>query len=286
MQISMGFGNLYIVATPIGNLGDISERAIQTLKKVDAVIAEDTRHTLRLLNHFGIEKPILMLHDHNERDMSDKLLERLQKGENFALVSDAGTPLIRDPGYRLCRGAHSRQIKVTPIPGASAIITALSIGAIPCDRFVFEGFLSAKPNSRLNQLETLAQEERSMVFYEAPHRLLSSLEDMVSVFGEERLAMVARELTKKFETYKQDSLLALKNWVQFDPEQQQGEIVIIVAGLKKEQTQLSELNAETEMQLRVLMKELPIKQACRLVSEMTGIRKNILYEFALKMPKN
>ncbi|HRA42445.1 MAG TPA: 16S rRNA (cytidine(1402)-2'-O)-methyltransferase, partial [Gammaproteobacteria bacterium] len=223
-------GKLYIVATPIGHLGDISLRAIDTLKVVDRIAAEDTRHSLGLLKHLGIEKPLVALHEHNEREQAEKLLAFVEDGHALALISDAGTPLISDPGYHLVQLAHQLGIQVVPIPGPCSIITALSASGLPTDRFVFEGFLSAKATARRKQLEKLATETRTLIFFEAPHRILETVAAMQACFGEQRLAVVARELTKTFETIRMGTLSELEAWMKSDAMQQRGEFVVLVAG--------------------------------------------------------
>ena len=223
-------GTLFVVATPIGNLADLSPRALATLKSVAAVCAEDTRHTRQLLAHYGVEKPLLALHEHNEGEIADKLVARLVAGESLALVSDAGTPLVSDPGYRLVRAARAAGIKVSPIPGASAVIAALSVAGLASDRFVFEGFLPAKAAARRERLALLASEPRTLVFYESAHRIEDSLADMASAFGVERPAVLARELTKLFETVLDGTLADVRAQVAADPNQRRGEFVVIVQG--------------------------------------------------------
>lgn len=277
-------GTLYIVATPIGNLGDMSLRAVETLKNVDFVLTEDTRHSQHLLNHYGIKKPLFALHAHNENHMAPIFLERLQADQSAAFISDAGTPLISDPGYLLCRGAHAVGIRVVPIPGPSAITTALSLGLLPCNRFAFEGFLSPKSSSRLRQLKALRPETRTMVFYEAPHRVLNALEDMLTVFGANRRIVLARELTKKFETYECGFLADIHHKIGSQMQALKGEIVLLVAGTEGPRLEAGEpaFSPEIEKHLHILIKALPLKQACVLLAEMHGLRKNALYEWALK----
>ena len=273
------FGTLYIVATPIGNVQDMSPRAIQVLKSVDYIAAEDTRHSGPLLQHFSIQTPLIALHEHNERDRSVNLLERLQQGKSIALISDAGTPLISDPGYFLVRAAKEGGISVVPIPGPCAIITALSAAGVATDRFSFEGFLPAKAKQRLQQLELLRHEMRTMVFYEAPHRILDSLHDMLTVFGATRRVVIARELTKLYETIRAASLADLIEWVKADPNQQRGEIVVIVEGTKETANQANAVSAENI--LKILLADLPLKQAVALAANISGKRKNELYQQAL-----
>ncbi len=276
------FGTLYIVATPIGNLQDISLRAIEVLKTVHCIAAEDTRHSALLLQHFLINKPVLALHEHNERERANTILERLQQGESVALISDAGTPLISDPGYFLVREARGLGIKVVPIPGACAAIAALSAAGLPTDRFCFEGFLPAKSKQRLQQLELLRHETRTLIFYETPHRILECLQDMQTVFGAERQAVVARELTKLYETIHSASLVDLITWVASDANQQRGEIVLLVAGAPEQAPE----QADTDAMLKILLAELPLKQAVDLAAKLSGKRKNELYERALHWQKS
>ena len=269
---------LYIVATPIGNLSDISERAVQILKQVDLIAVEDTRHSGKLLQHSGVSTPMQALHEHNEAKKVEQLIELLAAGKSIALISDAGTPLISDPGYQLVKAAIDAGIKVSPVPGASALIAALSASALPSDAFIFEGFLPNKSAGRLKKLEALADESRTLIFYEAPHRIIDCLEDMQQVFGAERVAVVARELTKTFETIKKDSLENLLSWIKADSNQQRGEFVLLIQGQEKAATTV---NAEAERILDILLQELPLKQASQLAARITGIKKNTLYQIGL-----
>jgi len=269
---------LYIVATPIGNLSDISERAVQILKQVDLIAVEDTRHSGKLLQHSGVSTPMQALHEHNEAKKVEQLIELLAAGKSIALISDAGTPLISDPGYQLVKAAIDAGIKVSPVPGASALITALSASGLPSDAFIFEGFLPNKSAGRLKKLEALADESRTLIFYEAPHRIIDCLEDMQQVFGAERVAVVARELTKTFETIKKDSLENLLSWIKADSNQQRGEFVLLIQGQEKAATTV---NAEAERILDILLQELPLKQASQLAARITGIKKNTLYQIGL-----
>lgn len=223
-------GSLYVVATPIGNLDDISARALRILREVALIAAEDTRHSARLLQHFGIQTPLAACHEHNERDQGGRFLARLQAGEDVALISDAGTPLISDPGYHLVRQARAAGFAVVPVPGACALIAALSAAGLPSDRFIFEGFLPAKAAGRRARLEQVREEPRTLIFYEAPHRILECLQDMREVFGDDRPALLARELTKTFETLQGLPLAELCEWVAADSNQQRGECVVLVAG--------------------------------------------------------
>lgn len=274
-------GILYVVATPIGNLGDMNPRAIQTLKDVQLIACEDTRHSAVLLRHFGIATPCVACHEHNEREQTERLLGRLMAGESVALVSDAGTPLLSDPGYHLVREARRRGLRVIPIPGPSALIAALSAAGLPTDRFVFEGFLPARGGPRRARLDVLRDEARTMVFYEAPHRIVDTLEDLVEVFGSQREAVLARELTKTFETLHGDALSALLDFVRGDANQQKGEVVLVVRGAAPRE--VTGLDAATERMLRVLAAELPLKRACALTASLTGEKRNKLYEQALAL---
>lgn len=270
---------LYIVATPIGNLDDISFRAIKTLAEVDKIAAEDTRHSKQLLHHLKIRKPLITLHEHNEQAQAERLIECLRAGEKIAIISDAGTPLISDPGFRLVKLAHENNIKVIPIPGPCALITALCASGVASDRFVFEGFLPAKSSARKTYLKTLSEEPRTIIFYEAPHRLKSALEDIGEIFGPMRHAALARELTKSFETIQYGELKYLINFVTNDLNQQKGEMVIVVAGSEK--SVATEISPDAKKMLVILLEELPLKQAVNLVAKITRERKNILYDYGL-----
>lgn len=274
-------GVLYVVATPIGNLADISARAREVLAAVDVVAAEDTRHSGTLLSHLGIKTPLISLHDHNEAERAPVLVARLQAGESVALISDAGTPLISDPGFDLVRAARAAGISVTPVPGASALVAALSVSGLPTDRFVFEGFLPAKQSARRERLAALDQESRTLVFYESVHRLQESLEDMAAAFGPERRAVLARELTKLHEGVRDASLKELVAWAGSDPAAGKGEVVVMVAGAEAAATEA--LDAEAERVLKLLLAELPVKQAAALAAGITGLNKNPLYQRALEL---
>ncbi|PVZ16110.1 MULTISPECIES: 16S rRNA (cytidine(1402)-2'-O)-methyltransferase [unclassified Pseudomonas] len=271
------FGTLYIVATPIGNLDDITARALRVLKDVALIAAEDTRHSLRLLQHFGIQTPLAACHDHNERDEGGRFLARLAAGDDVALVSDAGTPLISDPGYHLVRQARQAGIKVVPVPGACAVIAALSAAGLPSDRFIFEGFLPAKAVGRRARLDALAREPRTLIFYEAPHRILESLADMAQAFGADRPAVLARELTKAFETLKGLPLAELHAFVEADSNQQRGECVVLVQGYTAPEGEEA-VSAEALRVLDLLLEEMPLKRAAALAAGITGVRKNALYQ--------
>ena len=278
-------GSLYVVATPIGNLDDISARALTILRSVALIAAEDTRHSARLMQHFGIGTPLAACHEHNERDQGGRFLSRLLAGDDVALISDAGTPLISDPGYHLVRQARAAGIAVVPVPGACALIAALSAAGLPSDRFIFEGFLPAKAAGRRARLEQVKEEPRTLIFYEAPHRILECLQDMQSVFGDERLALLARELTKTFETLKGLPLAELAAWVAADSNQQRGECVVLVAGWQAPEGDEA-VSAEAMRVLNLLLAEMPLKRAAALAAEITGVRKNLLYQVALEQQKD
>ena len=278
-------GSLYVVATPIGNLDDISARALTILRSVALIAAEDTRHSARLMQHFGIGTPLAACHEHNERDQGGRFLARLLAGDDVALISDAGTPLISDPGYHLVRQARAAGIAVVPVPGACALIAALSAAGLPSDRFIFEGFLPAKSAGRRARLEQVKEEPRTLIFYEAPHRILECLQDMQSVFGDERPALLARELTKTFETLKGLPLAELAAWVAADSNQQRGECVVLVAGWQAPEGDEA-VSAEAMRVLNLLLAEMPLKRAAALAAEITGVRKNLLYQVALEQQKD
>ena len=274
-------GTLYIVATPIGNLEDVSQRAIRVLKDVDLIAAEDTRHSRKLLEHFAIQTSLTSYHEHNDEARADELLQRLRAGDSIALISDAGTPLISDPGYPLVQAAHEAGVNVVPIPGASALIAALSVSGIPCDHFSFEGFLPAKPSARLARLQPLAQEQRTLIFYESSHRIQACLEDLCRVFGEARQACLARELTKKFETIRNDTLCELRRWLETDPNQSRGEFVLIIAPGEKIVT--DEAVIQIDLLLTTLLQHWPLKKAVAIAVDLSGRKKNQLYERALQL---
>ncbi len=275
-----GAGVLYVVATPIGNLDDMSARAIEVLRHVDLIAAEDTRHSRKLLARFGISARMLALHEHNERDRSARLLQELENGHHVALISDAGTPLISDPGFVLVREARSRGVRVVPIPGPSALIAALSVAGLPTDRFRFEGFLPAKGAARRERLDGLKAERATLVFYESSHRIVDSLADMAACLGGARSATLARELTKTFETVQDGTLDELQAWVQADSNRQKGEFVVMVQGAQPDATALDD-NARHI--LEVLLAELPLKQAAALAARISGASKNRLYAYGLSL---
>ena len=274
-------GILYVVATPIGNLGDLSPRAVEVLRSVDQIAAEDTRHSRRLLQHFAIHTPLLALHEHNERELAPRLVEQLQAGRAMALISDAGTPLISDPGFNLVRLARAAGVRVVPVPGPSALVCALCASGLATDRFVFEGFLPARRAARRARLAELSQESRTLVLYESSHRVLDCLRDLAELFGSERQAVLARELTKQFETIRDAPLGELAGWVAADPNQQKGELVLVVAGRASAQKHL--VSAEAEQLLGILLDELPVKLAAKLAARITGLNKRELYERALQL---
>jgi 16S rRNA (cytidine1402-2'-O)-methyltransferase len=272
---------LYVVATPIGNLGDITLRALEILKSVDVIAAEDTRHTAGLLSYFGITKKLIAVHEHNEHKSAQILLERLQAGESIALVTDAGTPGISDPGAIVVDVLHDAGVKVVPIPGASAVIAALSASGITDNGFSFIGFLPASGSQRRKALDSYKSLRHTLVFYEAPHRIVECIADMATVLGGERRITIARELTKTFETIHRCALSDAQAWIEGDANQQRGEFVLLVeAAPAKEEVAVSE---DAENKLKILLAELPLKQAVKLASEITGAKKNDLYQLALTL---
>lgn len=273
-------GQLFIVATPIGNLADFSARAIEVLKSVDVIAAEDTRHSKYLLQHYAIQTSTISLHEHNEQQRSDALCQRLLAGESVALISDAGTPLISDPGYRLVTTVRDAGIRVIPVPGCCALITALSASGLASDRFSFEGFLPAKSSARKQVMESLKSDARTLIFYESPRRLLAALEDAVLIFGEQRQACLARELTKLHETIETRALVDLIDWVKADDNQQRGECVLLIEGSQNEATADEQ---ELSRLLKILLTELPVKKAAAIVANITGGSKNEAYQLALKL---
>ncbi|MGB1239859.1 MAG: 16S rRNA (cytidine(1402)-2'-O)-methyltransferase [Pseudomonadales bacterium] len=270
---------LFVVATPIGNLGDFTQRAIEVLQSVALIAAEDTRHSSRLMAHFNIKTPMISVHDHNERQRVDTLIAKLEAGESIALISDAGTPLISDPGFIVVRAVREAGFKVTPVPGCSALITALSAAGMPSNNFAFEGFLPAKRSGRKEQLQLIAADTRTTIYYESPHRILESLDDMCEVLGAERYVVIARELTKTFETIKGAPLAELIDWVRADANQQRGEFVVLISGAPV--VERDGLDDETLRVLDILTAELPLKQAAALTAKITGEKKNALYQEAL-----
>ncbi|NOX43374.1 MAG: 16S rRNA (cytidine(1402)-2'-O)-methyltransferase [Gammaproteobacteria bacterium] len=273
-------GILYVVATPIGNLEDMTPRAIEVLKSVDQIAAEDTRHSQPMLKHFGITTHCIAYHDHIERQLSGTLIDQIESGSTIALISDAGTPLISDPGYQLVKLACQRNIKVVPIPGSCAVVAALSASGLPSDRFIFEGYLPAKSGARQKKLHSLSEETRTLIFYESPHRIVEALTDMAEVLGPQRRVAIARELTKLFETIKLDTLENLCEWIRNDKNQQKGEFVVLVHGKAAEKNDTG-IDSETDRVLQLLLEELPVKQAASLAAKITGVKKNVLYQYAI-----
>ena len=267
-------GTLHVVATPIGNLGDLAPRALETLRVVDAVCAEDTRRTRQLLGHFGLDKPLLAVHEHNEAQLADTLVARLRAGESFALVSDAGTPLVSDPGFRLVRAARAAGVRVSPLPGPCAFVAAMSVAGLPSDRFVFEGFLPAKAAARRERLSQLAAETRTLVFYESAHRIEEALADFVVAFGGGRAAVLARELTKLFETVLDGTLADLHARVSADADQRKGEFVLLVQGAGDEGDARI---AEGRRLYAKLSEHLPPSTAAKLAAELSGAPRKALY---------
>ncbi|MBE3651606.1 16S rRNA (cytidine(1402)-2'-O)-methyltransferase [Vibrio navarrensis] len=271
---------LYIVPTPIGNLGDITHRAIEVLSTVDLIAAEDTRHTGKLLSHFNIQTKTFALHDHNEQQKAQVLVDKLLAGQNIALVSDAGTPLISDPGYHLVSQCRQAGVKVVPLPGPCAVITALSASGLPSDRFSFEGFLPAKSKGRKDKLLEIAKVERTCIFYESPHRIIDSLHDMLEILGPNREVVLARELTKTFETIQGMPLGELVDWVKSDENQQKGEMALLIHGYRDSAEDA--LPEEALRALTILVKELPLKRAAAMVAEIYNVKKNALYKWGLE----
>ncbi|KKA45302.1 MULTISPECIES: 16S rRNA (cytidine(1402)-2'-O)-methyltransferase [Salinivibrio] len=270
---------LYIVPTPIGNLADITQRALDVLASVDLVAAEDTRHTARLLSHFSINAKTFALHEHNEQQKAAALLARLQQGQSVALVSDAGTPLISDPGYHLVTQCREAGVRVVPLPGACAVVTALSASGLPSDRFSFEGFLPPKTKARQDTFRALADDPRTLIFYESPHRIRDSLADMREVLGEARRVVLARELTKTFETIHGAPLGELIEWLNEDANRLRGEMVLLVAGHRADKNALPSAACHA---LSLLAAELPLKKAAALVAELYSVKKNALYKWGLE----
>jgi 16S rRNA (cytidine1402-2'-O)-methyltransferase len=280
-------GRLYLVATPIGNLGDLSARARETLQSCDLIAAEDTRRTGVLLKHFGIQTPQLSLHDHNETQRLGAIIQRLRDGAMVALVSDAGTPAISDPGFELVRAAAATGFEIIAIPGPCAAIAALSTSALPTDRFCFEGFLPPRGAARRKRLDSLAAEERTMVMYEAPHRVREMLEDCAAVFGAERSAAVAREITKLHETTYRGSLRELLQRAESDADFVRGEIVLVLAGapqgLGGEDRGADGHGGALDRVLNILLPDMPLKTAARLAAQITEVRDNEAYKRALQI---
>ncbi len=269
-------GTLYLVATPIGNREDITLRALAVLRAVDFILAEDTRHSAPLLAFFGINQPLFSFHAHNELVQTKPFLEKIIQGESAALISDAGSPLICDPGYPLVRYARDMGVKVVPIPGACALITALSASGVPCDRFTFIGFLPAKSTARKEQLRQFLHLEQTLVCYESTHRIVACVDDLISIYGEACQVVLAKELTKTFESFVSDSLAKVRDWLHADKAHQKGEFVVIIPPRAPAATAYAADDC-----LKVLSQELPLKQAVKLTAQLTGLSKNVLYARAL-----
>lgn len=272
-------GRLYVVATPIGNLADITLRALEVLRTADLIAAEDTRHARKLLSHHRIEKPLLAYHEHNEAVQSEKLIARLRAGETVALISDAGTPLISDPGYRLVQRAREVGIEISPIPGPNAAVAALSVSGLPSDRFVFEGFLPRSPKARRERLRKLLPEERTLIFYESSHRILDLLRDLKEIFPKERLLMVAKELTKLHERFLFGPIAEVVVWAERDADLPKGEFVVLLEGACGEEAVLKEEVVEA---LSRLLHHLPLKEAVSIAAGLSGLPRRTLYQEALK----
>ncbi len=278
--MSVTTGVLYVVATPIGNLADMSQRAVQVLTQVPLIAAEDTRHSRHLLDHYNIRTPMTSYHEHNEEKASSELLAHLMTGEDAALISDAGTPMISDPGFTLVQQARQAGIKVVPIPGPSAVIAALSASGLPVDRFFFEGFLPNKRTARRHRLELLVTYPHTLAFYETPHRIADTLADAAAVLGGQRSAVIARELTKIHETIHSDTLEGLCAWQAADPNQSKGEFVLLISG-NADPVTLSAEEQWIDRLMTALTRELPLKLAVAIAMEVTGRRKNALYRRGL-----
>ena len=272
-------GTLYIVATPIGNLEDLSPRAQRILSAVDLILAEDTRHSAGLLRAFDIRTRTLAFHENNEARMTGRIISRLAAGSSVALIADAGTPLISDPGFKLVRQAHAQNIPVSPVPGPAALIAALSAAGVAPGKFLFEGFAPARAEARRKRMAALAGVAHTLVFYEAPHRIKAFLADAATIFGPGREASIARELTKKFETIRNGTLGGLIDWMESDPDQGKGEFVVVIAGAGDEHADSAELTAL----LKVLLKSLSLKQAVQIATELSGAGRNEIYDLAVSL---
>ncbi|MGC8121616.1 16S rRNA (cytidine(1402)-2'-O)-methyltransferase [Marinobacter sp. VGCF2001] len=281
MSSSAAGGRLSIVATPIGNLADLTARAQNVLAAADLVAAEDTRHSARLLQHLGLSKPLLALHDHNERDRVGRILSALDEGRHVALISDAGTPLISDPGYIVVREARKAGHEVSPVPGACALVAALSAAGLPTDRFLFAGFLPAKRSGRRSALAELREQVATLVFYESPHRILDLMQDVLDEFGPERECVLGRELTKAFETFYSGSVEEVLAQLQADPNGTRGEFVVMVRG--NDEMPDASGNLDADALLKLLVAEMPVKKAAKIVAEVSGLKKNELYQRALQL---
>jgi len=272
-------GCLYIVATPIGNLDDITYRAVQVLMEVDAIAAEDTRHSKKLMQHLGVTTPLVALHEHNENALSEKIIKRLERGESLALISDAGTPLISDPGFPLVNQAHKAGLKIIPVPGASSVLAALSVSGLPTDRFVFEGFLPSKKTARQNRLRELEKETRTLILFETPHRITVALADLAEVLGEDREIFMARELTKTHEEVKRSSVGQVLEAASSGALQERGEFVLVLAGNGNKQSAVDDQALKI---FDLLLEELPLKTSASLAAKITGLKRKDFYNEGLK----
>ena len=280
----MPYGTLFVVATPIGNLDDITLRALSILKDVDMIAAEDTRHSNKLLQHFGIDKPIISVHEHNEQQRAAQLVERLLQGQSIALISDAGTPLISDPGYSVVKAIADAGLQVVPVPGACAAIAALSVSGLATDRFQFEGFLPHKSGPRRERIARLAQTPRTLIFYEAPHRIVMLFDELNDLLGGSRQAVVARELTKTYETVKHGSIAEICDWLAADSNQQRGEFVVIVERFSAKEER-GALDSDSLRLMALLLQELPPNRAAQLAAKFYGKKKKLFYDYALDQKK-
>lgn len=275
-------GALYVVATPIGNLQDITLRALETLRNVNLVLAEDTRHSARLLGHYGIHAPLQSFHDHTAHSVTETIIKRMQAGESLALITDAGTPLISDPGFPLVNAALARGLRVIPVPGPCALISALSVSGLATDKFIFEGFLPARHALRLRRLGELAQENRTQIFYEAPHRICRLLEEMTQCYGPQRAATLAKEITKIHETVFKGTLETIHRWLQEDGKRQSGEFVLVVAG----QVAAPQDDLEAERVLKILLRTMSSREAVTAAAEILRQPRNRLYKLVLKVEQH
>ncbi|HAW6261007.1 TPA: 16S rRNA (cytidine(1402)-2'-O)-methyltransferase [Legionella pneumophila] len=279
--LATGLGTLYIVATPIGNREDISFRALNTLKSVDLILAEDTRHSMQLLTSLGIKNNLTSLHAHNEENKSNEIIELLLHGKSIALISDAGTPLISDPGFPLVKQARQHHIPVVPVPGACALIAALSAAGVPCDSFAFLGFLPAKQSARKHALESSQSLPYTIVFYESTHRIIDCLNDIAEIYGQDYELVLAKEITKTFERFVSGKIKEIKDWLLSEPGHIKGEFVLIFPPRSTNK----DLNSHEEL-LKILLEELPLKQAVAIACRLTNANKNQLYEEALKLKES
>lgn len=278
---SVAGGILYIVPTPIGNLADMVPRAIDILQTADVIAAEDTRHSGRLMQYFQIDTPMVTYHDHSDENKLQMLISRLCAGERVALISDAGTPLVSDPGYRLVMEARKAGVTVVPVPGACAAIAALSASGLPSDRFTFAGFPPAKSGARQSFFKELSVATHTLILYESPHRIVASLADIASVFGDHREMVLAREISKTFETFLCGTVEQVRAMVEADHNQQKGEIVLLLRGAEKVEG-VAELDEPAQLLMRSLLDEsLSVKQASNIAAKLTGIKKKVLYDWGV-----